>query len=49
MDEKKDMLEFIKLAKDLRTKNRDAFLETKGYLRGLTENTNLNSDSSKTA
>lgn len=34
---KNEVIEFIKLAEQLRNTNRDAFLETKGYLRGLVQ------------
>lgn len=34
---KSEVIEFIKLAEELRIINRDAFLETKGYLRGLVQ------------
>lgn len=42
MDEKNDILEFIELAKKLKEKNKDAFMETKGYLRGLVESQEIN-------
>lgn len=35
MSKDKDVLEFVKLAEELRNKNRDSFIETKGYLKGL--------------
>ena len=34
---KREVVEFVKLAEELRAINRDAFLETKGYLRGLVQ------------
>ncbi len=36
-NDKDEVIEFIKLAQELRDKNRDAFLETKGFLRGLVQ------------
>ena len=36
-ESKKEVIEFIKLAEELRSINRDAFLEAKGYLRGLVQ------------
>lgn len=36
-ENKHEVFEFVKLAEELRNRNRDAFLETKGYLRGLVQ------------
>ena len=41
-NDKNEVIEFIKLAQELREKNRDAFLETKGFLRGLVQKEQAN-------
>ena len=35
MAKDKDVLEFVRLAEELRTKNKESFIETKGYIKGL--------------